>query len=174
MVPAVQLANLSMRCEAQSLCQSLDQYSVRCDKEGLGRGPYTVPIHTSSYPNPCSRMECHANDPIALLFKTLKVALKEKKKQIHTFIPESMTTKGDSKHNQLSFSKANTPAGKRFLLEFSSAVCRVGKVGSWARTVYVCVHACVCVCLHGMPVAPVSSAPLAAHFMRLPLAKTEH
>lgn len=86
-----------------------------------------------------------------------------------------MTRKGDSKHNQLSFSKANTPAGKRFLLEFSSAVCRVGKIGSQARTEYMCVRLCVCVFVFmPMPVAPVSSAPLAAHFMCPPLAKTEH
>lgn len=111
-----------------------------------------------------------------LLFylKLLKLALKEKKNSINTFIPESMTRKGDSKHNQLSFFKANTPAGKPFLLEISSAVCRVGKVGSQARTVHMCARTHVCVCLHDMPVAPVSSTALAAHFMRLLLAKTEH
>lgn len=85
-VPAVQPANLRMCREAQFLCQSLDQYSVRCDKEGLSRGPRTVPIHTSSYPNPRCRLECHANDPIALLFKTLKVALKKQKQKRHLHI----------------------------------------------------------------------------------------
>lgn len=124
-----------------------------------------------------SQVGIKRSSPDHPLFKTLKSGFEnEKKGSVHSFIPESMTRKGDSKHNQLSFSKANTPAGKLFLLEFLSAFCRVGKVGSRACTVYVCahVHAYVCVCAHTMPVAPVSSAPHAAHFMCPPLAKTEH
>lgn len=79
-----------------------------------------------------------------------------------------MRRRGDSKHNQFSSSKANTPVGKMLLLEFLAAVCSGGKV-----TAIPVQRTRVRVCLHTMPVAPVSSVPHAAHLVRLPLAKAE-
>lgn len=76
-----------MRCEAQTLCQRLDQYSVRHVKEGLGRGHYTIPIHKGCQTDHCCRLECHANDPIALLKQqTILVVRWEKTKIQHSHI----------------------------------------------------------------------------------------